>query len=140
MRVYIPASWNDLATDLLNPPAVYAVTPELTESFDEEEVAELYAYQRAAEHSAALGAVAGARPRRVVLAAELPTVGAPLGEDPASYLPAAPISWADVDSIHVDDADRDLAGAVASEDAMDALTREAMAWYDVVERQALIAD
>ncbi|SNU01587.1 hypothetical protein SAMN06298212_11345 [Ruaniaceae bacterium KH17] len=138
MRAYIPATWSDLAGDLLNPPAVYAVTPELAESFDEEEVAELYAYQRASEHSAALAATG--RPRRVVLAAELGTVGAPLGEDPACYLPDGPISWAAVDSIHVDDIDRDLAGALASEDAMTELTSEPLAWYDVVERQALVRE
>ena len=140
MRAYIPATSNDLATDLVNPPAVYAVTPELAESFDEEEIAELYAYQRAAEHSTRLVAAAGARPRRVVLSTELTSLGAPLGADPASYSAPGPVNWADVASIHVDDVDRDIAGALASEDAMDALTREAMAWFDVVERDLLVRD
>lgn len=138
MRAYIPATWNDLSSDLLNPPALYAVTPELAESFDDDEIAELYAFQRAAEHSVSLVAEASARPRRVVLALDLATVGEPFGPDPAGFASPGPINWADISSIHVDDVDRDIAGALASESALDALTAEAMAWFDVMERGSLV--
>lgn len=137
MRVYIPATWSDLATDLLNPSALYAVTDELTASFDDEELAELYAFQRASEQSVTLVDASDSRPRRVVIAVEINAVGNALGDDPACFAADGPIMWSDAVSIHVDDVDRDIAGALASEEALAELTREPLAWFDVTERDAL---
>lgn len=151
MRVYIPATLADLSSDHLTARLVFTAGEDVRAHFDDEETAELYAFQRAADESVRCLARAQEAAaddetgppdlRRVVVAAEIPSVGEAAGEDPACFASAGPVEWRDVVAIHVDDAGarEPVSRAVSSgaESAFDALAGVPMLWFDVSERHAI---
>ncbi len=146
MRVYLPAVAADL-TEELRPPLVHAVTPAVRAEFpgEDEETLELIAFLAAADDSVRLVAERGAPPRRVVLAADVPDARlTPGGEDELAtvLVPDGPVPWDSVVSIHVDGPDaaaRVTAAAAGDAEALDALGEEDLLWFDVTERDAVVA-
>lgn len=158
MRLYVPATVDELlATE---PPRRVAstVTPALRSALPEEddEGLELSAFLTAADLSALCLAESGAAPRRVVLAVEVDpgrvrpgspsagSAGVPAAADPAdlpSVLGVVDLAWSDVVAVHLDDDAPDVAALVSraadDEDALEELGDVDLLWYDASELPAL---
>ena len=139
VRIYLPTTLADVAAATSGVVAAAgaracAVTPALREWYTEGDLEELEyaALTRAAHASLRLLASSGRGDRRVVLAVDVadrevqPAVAGPNqpDEDPAAVIVSSPISFDQVVSAHVDDADaapevRAAAGLVAAADAGD---------------------
>lgn len=148
MRIYIAATAADLRADELRPATVHAVTEGLRAALpgDDEETLELIALLAAADESVHLIGARGDVPRRVVLAADLPDelLGrAPEDAIETALVPSAPVPWAHVVSVHVDEEEaRDEVAAAAAGDA-DAFERSGerdLLWFDVTERDDVARD
>ena len=153
VRIYIPATSADVSKEDLLPRLVHAVTRELEHAMpaEGEEVLESVAMGAAADDSLRiLTALAQGgetiRPLRVVVVADV----ADSRVEPASgddLLPTArrlvrPVGWDAVASIHVDDDEalEDLLAAIGGdEQAFERVADEDLMWYDVEEREDLIA-
>ena len=116
VRVYVPVTASTLAAlvaegRLDGPLRAHAVTPALQEAWPEadDEAWEYAALMAAAATSAGLRGP-GDRPRRYVVAADVPSYDPVAGEDPTLVDVAADVPWKNVASAHVDtvdDADED---------------------------------
>ncbi len=145
MRIYLPATPAELADPTgLSPRVVHAVTPALRAALpdEDEEGLEFAAQLLAADDS--LDLLDPARPRRVVVAADVPDDAvAPLGDDDAvasAVRLVTPVTWEDVACAHVDEpgAAQDVTAALAGdEDAAERLVERDLLWYDVTELAAL---
>lgn len=162
MRVYLPSTMAGLQAVLDQGVAEvvvgYAVTPALREWYTEGDVEELEYAATAAAARASLDLVArtGDRPRRVVLAAEVPDgqvrpVGEVAGEDRAAVALSAAVPLRQVESALVDDpsaaadvraATEVLAAARAGDDdarfTVDAVEDHELGWYAAQELAALV--
>lgn len=112
VRVYVPATSSTLASlvaegRLSGPLRAHAVTEALRADWPEgdEESLEYAALMAAAASSAALRSAAD-RPRRYVVAADVPSVEPVPGDDPTLVDVAADVPWKNVASAHVDTVDR----------------------------------
>ncbi len=132
MRVYLPTTLPGLrsiaATSCVGPGPLtaYAVTPQLREWYvggDEEELEDAALRQAARAALALLRAAPDARPRRVVLAADVAeSATRPVPEcGRAAVLIGGPVALSAVASVHVDDvrAEADVAAAAAAVAAAD---------------------
>ena len=147
VRIYIPATSADVSKEDLLPRLVHAVTRELEHAMpaEGEEVLESVAMGAAADDSLRiLTALAQGgetiRPLRVVVVADVADsrVEPVSGDD---LLPTA-VGWDAVASIHVDDDEalEDLLAAIGGdEQAFERVADEDLMWYDVEEREDLIA-
>lgn len=130
------------------------VTPELRDvmSDEDDEVLESVAMLAAADDSLRILSTLAAggetiRPLRVVIAAEVARTQVEALSDAKDTLPTArtlisPISWEQVDSILVDDAELldDILAAIDGDDeAFERVADEDLMWFDVDERNDLIA-
>jgi ABC-type Fe3+ transport system substrate-binding protein len=116
VRVYVPATSSLLASlvaegRLAGPMRAHAVTDALQADWPEgdEESWEYAALMAAAAASAQLRG-SGDRPRRCVVAADVPAVAPVAGEDPTLVDVAADVVWKNVAAAHLDttdDADED---------------------------------
>lgn len=148
MRVYLATTMSGLGVlvsdESIDAPAGHAVTPSLREWYvggDAEEL-EYAALSVAARASLRLLVVdPSARPRRVVLAAEVDDASArPVPEvDRAAVRLSGPVPWRSVVSAHVDDeaAEDDVRRAVAALPAAEAGDEEAQFLVDGVEDHEL---
>lgn len=149
MRIYLPATRSDLHAGELTATRAHAVTADLRRELpdDEEEILELVAFLAAANDSVALIAARNEAPRRVIIAADVPTgqVGPPpAGELETVVTLASPVPWQSVVAIHIDDDDPATAAHVhaaaqGDEEALDGLGEQELAWYDVTELDILRA-
>lgn len=153
VRIYIPATSADVSKEDLLPRLVHAVTRELEHAMpaEGEEVLESVAMGAAADDSLRiLTALAQGgetiRPLRVVVVADVADSRVePVSSD--DLLPTArrlvrPVGWDAVASIHVDDDEalEDLLAAIGGdEQAFERVADEDLMWYDVEEREDLIA-
>lgn len=147
MRVYIPATREDLHADDLAPELVHAVTPALRalSPEEDEEVLEAVAYLAAADDSTRLVGARSSVPQRVVLAADVPASSLLSPTGPAletALAPAGPIPWDAVVSVHVDEvaARPEIAAAARGDEA--AFERSVdldLLWFDATERAAVEA-
>lgn len=149
MRVYLPATADDLDDpDGLDPRWAHTITGALRAALPDEDVeglAEAAMLAAADESVERIRAQVSALPRRVVVAADVPGEDEPAGPGADERLPSAvlldaPVPWAGVVSIHVDDADAadDVAAAIAGDDAaLDRAAGRDLLWYDVVELDEL---
>lgn len=153
VRIYIPATSADVSKEDLLPRLVHAVTRELEHAMpaEGEEVLESVAMGAAADDSLRiLTALAQGgetiRPLRVVVVADVADsrVEPVSGDDlllTARRL-VRPVGWDAVASIHVDDDEalEDLLAAIGGdEQAFERVADEDLMWYDVEEREDLIA-
>ena len=158
MRIYIPATMNDIASDVISERTVHAHTAQLERAADlrdvppgeQRDVLEAMAMNAAADDSLRrLAACAetsekAAEPRRVVIVAEVADSALASGE--ADQLPTAriltrPVHWKHVESIHIDDDEAldDISDAMAGDEAAFERSYEhELMWYDVTERDDLI--
>ena len=153
VRIYIPATSADVSKEDLLPRLVHAVTRELEHAMpaEGEEVLESVAMGAAADDSLRiLTALAQGgetiRPLRVVVVADVADsrVEPVSGDDllPTARRLVRPVGWDAVASIHVDDDEalEDLLAAIGGdEQAFERVADEALMWYDVEEREDLIA-
>ena len=153
VRIYIPATSADVSKEDLLPRLVHAVTRELEHAMpaEGEEVLESVAMGAAADDSLRiLTALAQGgetiRPLRVVVVADVADsrVEPVSGDDllPTARRLVRPVGWDAVASIHVDDdeAFEDLLAAIGGdEQAFERVADEDLMWYDVEEREDLIA-
>ena len=153
VRIYIPATSADVSKEDLLPRLVHAVTRELEHAMpaEGEEVLESVAMGAAADDSLRiLTALAQGgetiRPLRVVVVADVADsrVEPVSGDDllPTARRLVRPVGWDAVASIHVDDAEalEDLLAAIGGdEQAFERVADEDLMWYDVEEREDLIA-
>jgi hypothetical protein len=161
MRVYLPSTLPGVARALADgavgpaPIVAYAVTPALREWYADGDQEELeYAAMMAAARAslrllaAELAADPDARPRRVVLAAEVPGdavarepgVASGAGDDRARVLVTAPVPADKIFSAHIDDraAAADVRTAVAALSAADAGDEDAQFTVDGAEGHELM--
>lgn len=152
VRIYIPATSNDISREAILPRTVHAVTPALSKVMpdEDEEVLESVAMLAAADDSLrVLEALAAGgetiRPLRVVIAAEVKdsVLSAVEGIDelPTALRLNGEVAWANVDSIHIDDAavaELVVKSIGGDEEAFEAVADEDLMWYDVEEREDLI--
>ena len=131
VRVYVPATSSLLASlvgegRLAGPLRAHAVTDALRAGWPEgdEESWEYAALMAAAGDSAQLRG-SGDRPRRYVVAADVPSVEPVPGEDPTLVNVAADVVWKNVAAAHVDTLD-------------DADEDEDLAWFATQEIQHLL--
>lgn len=153
VRIYIPATSADVSKEDLLPRLVHAVTRELEHAMpaEGEEVLESVAMGAAADDSLRiLTALAQGgetiRPLRVVVVADVADsrVEPVSGDDllPTARRLVRPVGWDAVASIHVDDDEalEDLLAAIGGdEQAFERVADEDLIWYDVEEREDLIA-
>ena len=153
VRIYIPATSADVSKEDLLPRLVHAVTRELEHAMPAggEEVLESVAMGAAADDSLRiLTALAQGgetiRPLRVVVVADVADsrVEPVSGDDllPTARRLVRPVGWDAVASIHVDDDEalEDLLAAIGGdEQAFERVADEDLMWYDVEEREDLIA-
>ena len=153
VRIYIPATSADVSKEDLLPRLVHAVTRELEHArpAEGEEVLESVAMGAAADDSLRiLTALAQGgetiRPLRVVVVADVADsrVEPVSGDDllPTARRLVRPVGWDAVASIHVDDDEalEDLLAAIGGdEQAFERVADEDLMWYDVEEREDLIA-
>ncbi len=153
VRIYIPATSADVSKEDLLPRLVHAVTRELEHAMpaEGEEVLESVAMGAAADDSLRiLTALAQGgetiRPLRVVIVADVADsrVEPVSGDDllPTARRLVRPVGWDAVASIHVDDDEalEDLLAAIGGdEQAFERVADEDLMWYDVEEREDLIA-
>ena len=153
VRIYIPATSADVSKEDLLPRLVHAVTRELEHAMpaEGEEVLESVAMGAAADDSLRiLTALAQGgetiRPLRVVVVADVvdSRVEPVSGDDllPTARRLVRPVGWDAVASIHVDDDEalEDLLAAIGGdEQAFERVADEDLMWYDVEEREDLIA-
>lgn len=153
VRIYIPATSADVSKEDLLPRLVHAVTRELEHAMpaEGEEVLESVAMGAAADDSLRiLTALAQGgetiRPLRVVVVADVADsrVEPVPGDDllPTARRLVRPVGWDAVASIHVDDDEalEDLLAAIGGdEQAFERVADEDLMWYDVEEREDLIA-
>ena len=153
VRIYIPATSADVSKEDLLPRLVHAVTRELEHAMpaEGEEVLESVAMGAAADDSLRiLTALAQGgetiRPLRVVVVADVADsrVEPVSGDDllPTARRLVLPVGWDAVASIHVDDDEalEDLLAAIGGdEQAFERVADEDLMWYDVEEREDLIA-
>ena len=153
VRIYIPATSADVSKEDLLPRLVHAVTRELEHAMpaEGEEVLESVAMGAAADDSLRiLTALAQGgetiRPLRVVVVADVADsrVEPVSGDDllPTAGRLVRPVGWDAVASIHVDDDEalEDLLAAIGGdEQAFERVADEDLMWYDVEEREDLIA-
>ena len=153
VRIYIPATSADVSKEDLLPRLVHAVTRELEHAMpaEGEEVLESVAMGAAADDSLRiLTALAQGgetiRPLRVVVVANVADsrVEPVSGDDllPTARRLVRPVGWDAVASIHVDDDEalEDLLAAIGGdEQAFERVADEDLMWYDVEEREDLIA-
>ncbi|MGV9184047.1 DUF6912 family protein [Arcanobacterium canis] len=146
MRIYVPLIPEELAAPEISPRLVHAVTPDLVRVLgtQDEEEREYVAFLAAADDSLRSDSPT---PRRVVVCADMPhaSVELPNAEEQlletAVYLIDA-LTWDRVESIHIDEdeASELIAAARGGDDAaFEASVDTDLLWYDVVERDALIA-
>ncbi len=167
MRIYVPAVPSMLAAlvadaELPAPRAVFAVTTELSQWVDEasdgdadDEEHEYAAMGEASRHSLRLLATAGEPPCRVVLAADVPDSDVAAVPDgwPGEVEFRAPLTTAQLVSVHVDDADatdavsaasaavlRADTGHEASEQLVSAADEDELLWYAGAELALLVAE
>lgn len=133
VRVYVPVTSSTLAAlvaegRLDGPFRAHAVTPALREEWPDadDEGWEYAALMAAAADSAALRGE-GDRPRRYVVAADVPGFEPVAGEDPTLVDVAADVPWKNVASAQVDTEDG------ADED-------DELAWFATQEIARLVAD
>ena len=153
VRIYIPATSADVSKEDLLPRLVHAVTRELEHAMpaEGEEVLESVAMGAAADDSLRiLTALAQGgetiRPLRVVVVADVADsrVEPVSGDDllPTARRPVPAVGRDAVASIHVDDDEalEDLLAAIGGdEQAFERVADEDLMWYDVEEREDLIA-
>ena len=153
VRIYIPATSADVSKEDLLPRLVHAVTRELEHAMpaEGEEVLESVAMGAAADDSLRiLTALAQGgetiRPLRVVVVADVADsrVEPISGDDllPTARRLVRPVGWDAVASIHGDDDEalEDLLAAIGGdEQAFERVADEDLMWYDVEEREDLIA-
>ena len=153
VRIYIPATSADVSKEDLLPRLVHAVTRELEHAMpaEGEEVLESVAMGAAADDSLRiLTALAQGgetiRPLRVVVVADVADsrVEPVSGDDllPTARRLVRPVGWDAVASIHVDDDEalEDLLAEIGGdEQAFERVADEDLMWYDVEEREDLIA-
>ena len=153
VRIYIPATSADVSKEDLLPRLVHAVTRELEHAMpaEGEEVLESVAMGAAADDSLRiLTALAQGgetiRPLRVAVVADVADsrVEPVSGDDllPTARRLVRPVGWDAVASIHVDDDEalEDLLAAIGGdEQAFERVADEDLMWYDVEEREDLIA-
>ena len=153
VRIYIPATSADVSKEDLLPRLVHAVTRELEHAMpaEGEEVLESVAMGAAADDSLRiLTALAQGgetiRPLRAVVVADVADsrVEPVSGDDllPTARRLVRPVGWDAVASIHVDDDEalEDLLAAIGGdEQAFERVADEDLMWYDVEEREDLIA-
>ena len=153
VRIYIPATSADVSKEDLLPRLVHAVTRALEHAMpaEGEEVLESVAMGAAADDSLRiLTALAQGgetiRPLRVVVVADVADsrVEPVSGDDllPTARRLVRPVGWDAVASIHVDDDEalEDLLAAIGGdEQAFERVADEDLMWYDVEEREDLIA-
>ena len=143
MRVYLPATLDQLPCEQVGPGRAHAVTPELRAGLPEED-------QEGWEYAALLAAAddalrllarrPGAPRRRVVLAADAPEGLVDVGtgpDEPASAVDlVAGVPWGAVVSVHVDEpaATSDVVAALAGDGlAEERVIERELLWYDVTE-------
>ena len=159
MRIYIPATHLDLDSEGVSPRIVHAVTPELPREIDLNgvpdsevcEILEAVAMNAAADDSLRLlrlraGAGVSVAPYRIVIVADIDDVYVARCGDSGQLVTArettAPVAWADVCAIHVDDSEacalieRAMGG---DDEAFERSYEEDLMWHDVLERTALRA-
>lgn len=144
MRVYIPATREDLDAADLRPQLLHAVTPALRELFpgEDEEVLEMIAHLAAADDSARLVGLRGSVPQRLVLAADVTDSELAPPPDPVLQtvlLATGPVPWSAVVALHVDEvaARAEVAAAAAGDDdAFERVSSRDLLWFDATERGA----
>lgn len=158
MRIYIPATSNDIACDVIGERTVHAVTAQLVAVADmsdipaseQRDVLEAMAMNSAADDSVRhLAACAeeeqNVHPRRIVIVADAPDTFLEKCTD-SEQLPTAlnlmrPLQWKHVKSIHIDDDEAlgDISAAMAGdEEAFERSYDHELMWYDIAERGDLI--
>ncbi len=133
VRVYVPVTSSGLAGlvaegRLSGPFHAHAVTPVLRESWPEADD-ESWEYAALMAAAAASAAMRGSddRPRRAVVAADVPAFEPVAGDDPTLVEVAADVPWKNVAAAHVDTAD-------------DAAEDDDLAWFATQEIAGLVAD
>nr|NLD41192.1 hypothetical protein [Actinomycetales bacterium] len=147
MRVYLPATLQDLAAAALEPARVHGVTPALRRelSEDDDEMLELVAFLAAADDSVRLVSERGDRPLRIVIAADVPDPElGPAGEQEieTALAPRLPIRWELVAAVHADEeaAEGEVAAAAGGDEAAyERLGERELLWYDAAELDQLRA-
>jgi hypothetical protein len=154
MRVYLPATIADLATDPLSARPAFAVTAALRSLFADEDTEYLEAIAFLAAADAALerlGTIEPAEPapdpwRRVVVAADIPAdaTAPPPGPDPhpAAINLTATVPWRRVAAFHIDElaASSDIQLALAGDTAaIDRLEERDLLWFVPSERATVLA-
>jgi hypothetical protein len=147
VRIYLPAALSELAdSNGLAPRVVHAVTPALRAALPDEddEGLEFAAQLLAADDS--LDRLDGERrPRRVVVAADVPPEVIEPAESDVSEVPSAVnlasvVTWDQVACAHVDEqeAESEVRAALdGDDDAAERLVDRDLLWYDVTELAAL---
>jgi len=131
VRVYVPATSSVLATlvaegRLPGPLRAHAVTEALRAGWPEgDDESWEYAALMAAAADSAKQRGSGDRPRRYVVAADVPGVEPAPGDDPTLVDVAADVVWKNVAAAHVDTAD-------------DADEDDDLAWFATQEMQYLV--
>ncbi|MFH8485345.1 DUF6912 family protein [Streptomyces longisporoflavus] len=152
MRVYVPLTPGRLAevhkAGELGPAPLtaYAVTPSLREWVASDDVEELeYAalYQAAAASLRLIAGEAGAAPRRVVVAADVPDAGVEVvdgAESLGEVRVAGVLGLKKVAAVHVDagEAEADVAAAVLAGGQGDAVEDHELLWFATQEIPSLI--
>ncbi|WP_420110790.1 DUF6912 family protein [Pseudactinotalea sp.] len=144
MRIYLPATAADLARpEGVGARAAHAVTPALRAASpgEKDEDLEVPAFLAAADASLASLEPSDV-PRRLVIAADVPTAEPTSGED-LTEVSAPDVPWSAVVSIHADDPDdgeaADLVRAAVGgdEEAIEAAGELDLLWFDASEREML---
>ena len=158
MRIYIPATLHDIASDVIGERTVHAHTPQLERAADvsdvppgeRRDVLEAMAMNAAADDSlrrliACAKAGENAHPRRVVIVADAPDNALEACADseqlPTALTLARSLPWKHVESIHIDDDEAldDISAAMAGDEvAFERSYDHELMWYDVTERDDLI--
>ena len=143
MRIYLPARAADLTSSSVSARAAHAVTPALRAANpgESEEDLEVPPFLAAADASLALLGLDDV-PRRLVIAADVPTAEPASGED-LTEVSAPEVPWSAVVSIHVDDpADGEAAALVnaavgGDQEASEAAAELDLLWFDISELNQL---
>lgn len=160
MRIYIPATMSDIASDVISERTVHAHTAQLEQAADlrdvplgeRRDVLEAMAMNAAADDSLRRlvarteTAEKADEPRRVVIAAEVAdsALEPPSEADqlPTTLSLVRPVHWKHVESIHIDDDEAldDISAAMTGDEAAFERSYEyELMWYDVSERDDLIS-
>lgn len=149
VRVYVPATWDDLAglvaTGALTPRGgVHAVTPAVRAADPDGDIDdwEFHAFSDAAQGSLALLADAGSgavAPRRVVVSADIDESEVLTGPSSAAQV-TGDVRWPAVAAVHVDGAEAEPAvRAVVAGESPGGLDDVALEWYSPGEVPHLLA-